>query len=139
MDRSTGKKIALYASIGLVTAFAVVALRGFFEGLDAPGVFALLSDAFLVPAVLLAGFSALSWMKRGGEYDTLGYGVAQLKYRLPFVDKTHMSEGFYDYRTRKAKDRGAWEPYALWVAGAFGALMLLCLGIYFILGAGVAA
>jgi hypothetical protein len=134
MDRSAGKKIALYASIGIVLAFAFIALRGFFDGMDTRGIVAALSDAFLIPAVLLAGISALSWVRRTGEFDSLGYGVSGLLSRLPFGGRDRKIEKYYDYKQRKEKERGEWEPYSLWVAGVFAALALFFLGVYFILG-----
>ena len=64
----------------------------------------ILSNAALLPGVLLSGFSALLWISGEGLFDGLRYTMSSLMARLRGVDKRYAS--YFDYTQREKKRAG---------------------------------
>ena len=70
----------------------------------------ILSNAALLPGVLLSGLSALLWISGEGLFDGLRYTMSSLMARLRGVDKRYAS--YFDY-TRREKKQRAGDPLLL--------------------------
>ena len=100
------KKIKSYLitfGIGLTLVLLIVLFKDIFHAKDAIKVFHILSDAFFVPGVLIAGFGLLVLASNGGTFDVLTYGIIRFftffKKDLRVKHKT-----FYEYRTAQQEN-----------------------------------
>ena len=100
------KKIKGYLitfGIGLILALLIVLFKDIFHAENAKKVFHILSDAFFVPGVLIAGFGLLVLASNGGTFDMLTYGIIRFftffKKDLRVKHKT-----FYEYRTAQQEN-----------------------------------
>lgn len=67
------------AVFGLLIALSICLYRGVFTETDPALILRWLSDAFLIPGVLMTGIGLLSFLKKEGTYDGLGYTFHSMK------------------------------------------------------------
>ena len=123
------------AAAGLLITFSICLLKGVFQETDRALIVRYLSDAFLIPGVLLTGIGLLSYIKKEGVYDGLGYTFHTMK--RAFIMRRYMDpieEGsedrtYFGYKERvKAKRKVAW--HLIIVGGGF-LLIAIALTIIF--------
>ncbi len=96
-----------YALVGLAIFFFAAFRFGLFDAVGAVKIFGLLSDAFLMPGILLSGVAAISWTGALGTYDMIGYGMQTLFFFIPSVFEKR-AKSFYDYRRAKEEKGRKW-------------------------------
>ncbi len=117
-----------YALVGAAVFFYAVYAFGLFTERNAVKIFEILSDALIIPGVLLAGVAAISWTGALGTYDMLGYGIKTLFFFLPQKEEKRYKT-FYDYRQAKEEKGRHWLPEMLVVGLAFVLLGVISLVI----------
>ena len=117
-------RYVIAAVAGLLIAFCVCLLKGVFQQTDVGLIVRYLSDAFLAPGVLLTGIGVLSFLKKEGTYDGLGYTFHSMRmafsrrYYDEASQETQEGRTYFDYKQRvKAKRKVAW--HLIVVGGAF--------------------
>ena len=103
------------AVAGLLIAFSVCLLKGVFREKDTALIVRYLSDAFLIPGVLLTGIGLLSFLKKEGTYDGLGYTFhtmrktfAMRNYLKP-IEEGSEDRTYFGYKQKvKEKRKVAW-------------------------------
>ena len=117
-------RYVLAAVAGLLIAFSVCILKGAFRENDTALIVRYLSDAFLIPGVLLTGIGLLSFLKKEGTYDGLGYTFHTM--RKTFAMRNYLKpikEGsedrtYFGYKQKvKEKRKVAW--HLVIVGGGF--------------------
>ena len=95
-------RYALAIAVGLLLALTVCFARDIFHETDVALIVRYLSDAFLVPGVLLTGIGLLSFLKKEGTYDGLTYSFHSMRMASArrFSDEAHddMARTYYDYK-----------------------------------------
>lgn len=128
------KKLLAYGIsflIGAAIALLVMGLRGIFTETEPREIMRLLSDAFFVPGVVLAGVGLLVFATNGGVFDMLVYSVILFfnLFRRNVQDRKYRD--FYEYREAK-KDRKRRSLAFLLIVGllyiALAALFLILYG-----------
>lgn len=112
------------AAAGLLIALSICLLKGVFQETDPALIVRYLSDAFLIPGVLFTGVGLLSFLKKEGAYDGLGYTFHTMKrtftmrrYMDP-IEEGSEDRTYFGYKERvKAKRKVAWHLIA--VGGGF--------------------
>lgn len=94
-------KYLITIGTGLAAALYVAFIRGIFSETNPSQIFAILSDSFTVPGVLLTGIGGLMFVSNEGGFDALSYGITS------FIDlfrkeKKNKYKTFYDYKEEKA-------------------------------------
>ncbi len=123
------------AAAGLLITFSICLLKGVFRETDSALIVRYLSDAFLIPGVLLAGIGLLSYIKKEGVYDGLGYTFHTMKraftmrrYMDP-IEEGSEDRTYFGYKQQvKAKRKVAW--HLIIVGGGF-LLIAIALTIIF--------
>ena len=123
------------AAAGLLITFSICLLNGVFRETDSALIVRYLSDAFLIPGVLLTGIGLLSYIKKEGAYDGLGYTFHTMKrtfamrhYRDP-IEEGSEDRTYFGYKQQvKAKRKVAW--HLIIVGGGF-LLIAIALTIIF--------
>lgn len=115
-------RYVLAIAAGLLLALTVCFARDIFHETDVALIVRYLSDAFLVPGVLLTGIGLLSFLKKEGTYDGLTYSFHSMRMASArrFSDEAHddMARTYYDYKQSvKAKRKVAW--HLIIVGGVF--------------------
>ena len=94
-------KYLITIGTGLAAALYVALTRNIFSVTNPSQIFAILSDSFTVPGVLLTGIGGLMFVSNEGGFDALSYGITS------FIDlfrkeKKNKYKTFYDYKEEKA-------------------------------------
>ncbi len=118
--------LIIYTVIGLGLFFLSAALSGLFQA-EGQAVYHILSDSFLLPAVLLGGFGALGYIASQGFFDLFRYAghILWSGFRHPKERFTN----YYDYKDHLASERKRWLPDMLLVGLVF---LALSIGAYLI-------
>lgn len=121
-------KYSIATLVGLMFAFLVLTINGFFATNVAIIKYKMLSDAFGGPGIIMALLPCLFWISEDGLFDGLTYALATLGNMLTFRGMKKQ-EKYYDYKMRKAEKRikGYW--FILFVGLGF----ILVSGIFLIL------
>ncbi len=128
MKRKFSGKYCLWSALAGVAVFFFAAYQsGLFTSNNAVKIFEMLSDAFVIPGVLIAGVGAISWTGYLGTYDMIGYGMKTLFFFLPQKEGQERPKTFYDYRHAKEEKGRTWFPEFLIVGLAFVVLAAVCL------------
>ena len=101
MRRHLGKLIALLCGAALFLLSLLYQKPGQISG--AREWLRILSNAALLPGVLLSGLSTLLWISGEGLFDGLRYTMSSLMARLRGVDKRYAS--YFDYTQREKRKR----------------------------------
>lgn len=107
------------ALVALVAAFLLLLYFGTFQTTDTALVLKQLSDAFLAPAAVYLGISALSAIATTGAFDLFKYSIRNFfrLFRKNMEDK-QLTKDFYEYyRVQREKKFSAW--HLLFVGIAF--------------------
>lgn len=118
------------SGVGCLIILAIVLSKNIFSLDDAVEVYQVLTDAFFVAGILIAGFGLLVVASNGGTFDMLVYGVGRFfdLFRRDMMKVKHKT--FYDYRMAK-QDRKLGFGYLVIVGLAFLALSGLFLWLYY--------
>ena len=115
---------------GLLICIVVCLLRKIFEQTDTAQIIRILSDAFLLAGVLELGTGLLSWLRKDGTFDGLGYSFHAMRMTL-FGRRTVDANGepeaktYYDYKQKvKAKRKIAWHLIFVGAGFLFVAILL---------------
>lgn len=98
-------KYLITVGVGLLLAAWVAFSKNIFAQTSISLIFAILSDAFLVPGILITGMGGLIFVSNEGMFDAFSYGMTS------FIDlfrkeKRNKYHTFYDYKQSKAdRDR----------------------------------
>lgn len=98
--------VSLVLSVVLASVYFIIKKPDCFESVSS--FFGLISDSFLIPAVLLGGIGAISWIASKGLFDILSYGTKNFlgHFIKPIEKKLPCS--FYDYKMNKEKKGRTW-------------------------------
>lgn len=96
---------------------------------NAKEIMGILSNAFLVPGVILGGFGLIIFASNGGAFDMLAFAVIRF-FDLFRKDVKGKYKDFYEYREAK-KDRGFKTSFMFWVGLAFIAVSVVFLICYY--------
>ena len=121
------------AVAGLLIAFSICLFKGVFRETDPALIVRYLSDAFLIPGVLLMGIGLLSLLNKEGTYDGLGYTFhtmrktfAMRNYREP-IEEGSEDRTYFGYKQKvKEKRKVAWH---LLVVGCGFLLIAIALAV----------
>ena len=118
------------AGVGIAVFITIICVKKIWQESETYAIMQILSDACLVPGVLLGGLGLLIVASNGGAFDMLSYGVRSL-FRLLKKDPVDRKYGgFYEYRkARREKKRSFW--YLVIVGGAYLLIGMALLGAYF--------
>lgn len=125
-------RLAVYGAVLLLAALGGAIAKGAFASTMPAETFRILSDAFLIPGVVLAGVAGLNWAASKGAYDSLRYLLYNFGLHTIWVSKPEKYRHFdslYDYKTEKDKKGRKWFPEMLY-AGLFG---ILVAGVFLLL------
>lgn len=118
------------AAVGAVVTIIIICAKQVWAAGSTQVVMQILSDAFLVPGVLLAGVGLIIFASNGGAFDMLGFAVL-LFFNLFRKDVNKRKyKDFYEYRESK-KDRKTSMAFMLIVGLFFIALSAVFLIAYF--------
>ena len=125
MDQQQGyeKKLKIRTYICTVGFVLVLVALMFFliekphEEPNAKAVLAAISNCFVVPATLVGGLGALSYMGHLGAYDGLTYSFKNfgLHNLLGGNPKKKRTQTFREYKEEKDEKGRKWFPHMLWV------------------------
>lgn len=112
------------AAAGLLITLSICLLKGVFRETDAALIVRYLSDAFLIPGVLLMGIGLLSFLRKEGTYDGLGYtfhtmrkAFAMRNYREP-IEEGSEDRTYFGYKQKvREKRKVSW--HLIVVGGGF--------------------
>ncbi len=130
MKRKLNPLYCLYCAIAGLVIFLIAAYQmGVFSADHVRELFGALSDAFIIPGVLLSGIAAISWTGSLGTYDMIGYGMKSLFFFLPNSDLKKYRT-FYDYRHAKEEKGRWWLREMLLVGCGFLLCGVICFVVY---------
>ena len=127
-------RYVIAAATGLLISLGVCFFKGVFQETDPALIVRYLSDAFLVPGVLLTGIGLLSFLNKEGTYDGLFYSFYSMRAafarRHDDEARKDMARTYYDYKQKvKAKRKVAWH---LVIVGSGFLLIAIVLTIVFV-------
>ena len=94
--------------------------------------FHILSDAFVVPGMLILLSGVLVWVSNFGIFDTLGYAGSRVgSMFIPFYRKSFDHQTFYDYKESRKGKRISGYSFMFVVGGAFFIIGVVFLILYF--------
>ena len=115
------------AVVGMVVFTIIVCTKKIWNYDDGKQVLRILSDAFFVPGVILAGVGLLIFASNGGAFDMLSYAFIRFfdLFRRDVRNKKY--KDFYEYReAKKDKKRGmAFMPIVGVIFIALAGIMLI--------------
>lgn len=95
------------AVIGILIFVIIICTKSIWKCEEAKDVFRILSDAFFVPGVCLAGVGLLIFASNGGAFDMLAYAVIRFFDLFKRDVRNKKYKDFYEYReAKKDKKRG---------------------------------
>ena len=131
-----GRKLLLKYSITVAVGAAVAAFlvwqHDLFGTDSIVRSFHILSDAFVVPGVLLLMVGVLIWVANFGIFDMLGYAGSRVGMMFIPSYKKYDHQTYYDYKERRKDKRISGYSFILHVGLAFFAVGVVFLILYFI-------
>lgn len=127
------KKILPYlitAVLGIAITVIIICVNHIWERESAQGVMQILSDAFLIPGVIIGGVGLLVFASNGGAYDMLGYAMLMFFNLFRRDVNKRKYKDFYEYRQSK-KDRKHGFAFMLIVGVVFIAVAVVFLILYY--------
>lgn len=92
------------AAVGLVIALTIICVKDVWHQSSVKTVMQILSDAFLVPGVIITGVGLIIFASNGGVFDMLAYAVRMFFDLFRRDLSTRKYKDFYEYRQAK-KDK----------------------------------
>lgn len=91
--------------IGLLMAYAVFSYKNLFEASVMSDIMKILSDGFLLPAVVLGGLGVLFFVSNGGMFDIFIYSTGLLRETFKRkVDKDpNFPKTYFDFKQQRDK------------------------------------
>ena len=91
--------------IGFLMAYAVFSYKNLLEATNTPDIIMILSDGFLLPAVVIGGFGILLLVSNGGAFDIFIYGFGTFRETLKRkVDRDPNFPGtYFDFKEEREK------------------------------------
>lgn len=118
------------AVIGIVIFIVIICAKGIWKYDEEREVLRILSDAFFVPGVCLAGMGLLIFASNGGAFDMLSYAVIRFFDLFKRDVRNKKYKDFYEYREAK-KDKKRGMAFMLIVGLVFIALAAIMLIAYY--------
>ncbi len=88
------------AAVGLIAAVAIMFSKSVFSQSEVKTVLQILSDAFFIPGVCIAGVGLIVFASHGGAFDMLVYGV-RLIFTVFRRKEDRKYKDFYEYKQSK--------------------------------------
>lgn len=126
------KKVLPYiitAVIGMIIAVIIICCKQIWAQAGTQSVMQILSDAFFVPGVCLAGVGLLIFASNGGAFDMLAYATLMFFNLFRKDVNKRKYKDFYEYRQAK-KDKKRNMAFMLIVGVVFIAIAVIFLIIY---------
>lgn len=127
------KKLLPYAIttvIGIAFSLIIICVKQIWAQTDIQVVMQILSDAFFVPGVVLAGVGLIIVASHGGAFDMLGYAIRNLFELLRRDYKNRKYKDFYEYRQAKKGEKRS-VAFMLIVGVAFIVISAIFLIVYY--------
>ena len=137
-DEHPWLKVVGAVAVGFLICISVCLLKKLFQQTDTVEIIRILSDAFLLAGVVELGAGLLSWLKKDGTYDGLGYSFHTL--RMSFVrrrmsEEDRKAEGrtYDDYKQKVgAKRKVAW--HLIFSGAGFLTVAIVLTIVFFAIG-----
>ena len=125
-------KYSITAVIGAAVAVFLMWQHNLLGAENLVSRFHILSDAFVVPGLLLLMSGVLVWVSNFGIFDTLGYAGSRVgSMFIPFYRKSFDHQTFYDYKESRKDKRISGYSFLFIVGGAFFIIGVVFLILYF--------
>ena len=119
------------SAVGIAMFIGVICIQKIWDAEGTANVMRLLSDACLVPGVLLAGFGLIIFASNGGAFDMLTYAVIKLFDLFKRDPRNKKYKDFYEYReAQKGKKRKM--AFMLIVGSVFILFSVIFLVVYYV-------
>ncbi len=116
--KPNARRYLISLGVGLLLAFAIMVSQGIFAESQLSRILTILSDAFFVSGMCLAGVGTLVFATNEGVFRMLTYSIS-LFFRIRKRDGNEKKyKDFYDYKTAKEEKKGSF-AYLLLVGLAF--------------------
>ncbi len=98
-------KYIVTIGIGLLMAYAVFSYKNLFEASDVSNIVIILSDGFLVPAVVLGGLGVLFFVSNGGMFDIFIYagGLLSETFKRKVDRDPSFPRTYFDFKQQREK------------------------------------
>ncbi len=132
-----GRKLLLKYSITVVICAAVAVFlmwqHNLWSAESNMSRFHILSDAFVVPGMLILLSGVLVWVSNFGFFDMLGYVGSRVgSMFIPFYRKSFDHQTFYDYKESRKDKRISGYSFLFIVGGVFFIVGVVFLILYFV-------
>lgn len=117
-------------AVGIIISIIVICTQTIWNAEGAKEVMGILSDAFFVPGVLLAGVGLIIFASNGGAFDMLAFAVIRFFDLFRRNVKNSKYKDFYEYREAK-KEKKRRMGFMLLVGLVFIALAVIFLIVYY--------
>ena len=117
------------AVIGIAIFVSVICTQQIWNAADTAQTMQILSDAFLVPGVLLAGIGLIIFASNGGAFDMLVYAVIRFFDLFRRDARNKKYKDFYEYREAK-KEKKRSNSFLLTVGAVFIVFAVIFLIVY---------
>lgn len=116
--------------VGAIVSVIVICVGRVWTIVETREIFGLLSNAFFVPGVLIAGVGLIIFASNGGAFYMLGYGMHMFvnKFRRDLSKRKY--KDFYEYQEEKKKKKIKF-GFLLAVGGAFIVLAVVMIIVYY--------
>ncbi len=116
--------------IGIIIFIIIICTKTIWNAQGAKEIMQILSDAFFVPGVLLAGVGLIIFASNGGAFDMLSYAVIRIFDLFRKDAKNKKYKDYYEYREAK-KEKKRNMGFLLIVGIVFIVLAVIFLIIYY--------
>lgn len=133
LTKETKIKYGCALLFSAVIVLITLAKNDFLKGLPAVDVFRILSDAFLVPGILLLMAGILMWISKEGALDSLSWGARKFTGALG-PKKDEKEETFLEYVEKRREERTKGFGFLLITGTLMLLISLLFLFLFFKVG-----
>lgn len=93
-------RYVITAAVGLIAAVVIMFSKSIFSQSEVKTVMQILSDAFFIPGVCIAGGGLIVFASHGGAFDMLAYGIRLVFTAFRRKEKRKYKD-FYEYKQSK--------------------------------------
>ena len=117
-------KYMLTFILGLLMSFVVFSYRNILESSSTSDIVMILSDGFLLPAVLIGGLGVLLFVSNGGMFDIFIFSFGTLRETLKYKKDRdpNFPKNYFEFKQQRSKKYTT--SYFLVVGGVFLVLSL---------------